>query len=136
MNKFWLILAIMCFLVLGSALASEDMQCIKANPYGEIVLDQPMMVGNTVMPAGKYMLHSDVAADGKHSIHFVEETKRMEVHPVTSEIVYSEHVAQVACGTELGKDIPSTTAVYYTQDASGMHLNRAVIKGEQHVHLF
>lgn len=136
MRKLWFIaaLAIAALFVLVNAASSGDMKCIKANAQGEIVTEQQAMIGNTTLPPGKYVLHSS-DKDGKHYVHFVEETKHFEVHPESSEQTFKEHVADVPCLQEFGKKA-STTAIFYTEESGMMHIKRAAIQGEEYMHVF
>ncbi len=136
MKPLWVILPALLFLVVSVALASENLQLIKANEFGEIVLEQRAKFGNTVLPPGTYFLHSDVTDTGDHQVHFQQETRRMEVYPQTSEIVYTEEVARVRCRTDIRMDRPDMTAIYYTQDPSGIQAKEITVKGEMHLHVF
>ncbi len=133
MNKLWMVLAIMA-LVVVSAVATDQLQCIKANDRGEIVLDRSATVAGTILPPGTYTLHSEVK-DGKHYVHFVEGSKQLEVHPETFEIDFSKHAAETQCTTEPGTTA-STTAVFFTETPSGMQIQRVELQGEGHVHTF
>ena len=134
MKKLWFILTIMAFVVLG-AIASEQMQCIKANDQGEIVLEREARVADAILPPGKYLLHSETA-DGKHYVHFVEETKQYEVWVEGAfEQTLSTHVAEAKCDTEKTVTKASLTAIYLIEEPTGMRIKKAEIRGENHVHL-
>jgi hypothetical protein len=136
MRKFWFIaaLAIVALIVVVNAASSQEMKCIKANAQGEIVIEQQAMIGNTALPPGKYVLQSS-DKDGKHYVHFVEESKHFEVHPETSEQTFKEHVADVPCLQEHGEKA-KTTAIFYTEEGGMMHIKKAAIQGEEYVHVF
>ncbi len=133
MKKIWFILAIMALVVVCAA-ASDQLQCIKANANGEIVLDREAKVADATLPPGTYLLHSELK-DSKHYVHFVEETRQLEVHPEASELTFTSHAAEARCTTESGTTA-STTAVFFTETPAGMTIQRAEIKGENHVHVF
>ncbi|HYL16964.1 MAG TPA: hypothetical protein VEV41_28280 [Terriglobales bacterium] len=133
MTKLAFVLAVVALAVLG-AVAADQMQCLKANAQGEIVLAREAKIADITLPAGRYLLHSETIA-GKHYVHFVEETKHFEVHPQAFEQTLSAHIAEVKCATEAsGK--ASFTAVYFIEGPTGMLIKKAEIKGENHVHVF
>ena len=133
MTKLGFVLAVVALAVLG-AVAADQLQCLKANPHGEIVLTREAKIADTTLPAGVYKLHSSTSA-GKHYVHFVEETKHFDVHPEASEYTLSAHIAEVPCTTEVGGKA-SFTSVYFIEDATGMRIKKAEIKGEDHLHVF
>ncbi len=136
MSKFWFIaaLAVIALFVLVTAASSGDMKCIKANRQGEIVIPQEAKIAEAVLPPGNYVLHS-TDKDGKHYVHFVEETKHFEVHPETSLQSFQTHVAEVTCAKENATK-PSMSAVFYTEEDGVMRIKKAEIQGEEHIHVF
>jgi hypothetical protein len=70
MRTVWPILIVITLVALG-AIAAEQLQCIKANDQGEIVLGRRATVGDATLYPGVYLIHSEIV-DGKHYIHFVE----------------------------------------------------------------
>lgn len=136
MKAVGFLLAAIVFVLLVALVAQsgDQMKCVTANSNGEIVLSQQAHVGSDMLPPGKYLLHSS-DANGKHYVHFVEESKQFEVHPEASEQTYSTHVAEVTCMKETANK-PSATAVFYTEADGGMRIIKAQIKGEDHVHVF
>lgn len=133
MSKLWLIPAIVALVVVG-ATAGDQMQCIKANNKGEIVLDREAKIGDATLPPGTYTLRSGLK-DGKHHVYFVEEVKQFEVHPEAQELTFTTHAAEAPCTAESGTKA-TLTAVFYTEIPGGIRIKRAELKGEDHVHVF
>ncbi len=134
MNKLWFILAVVALVVLG-AVASEQVQCIKANEQGEIVLQREARVADKILPPGKYMLHSENAG-GKHYVHFVEEARNLDISPESSEQFLPSHVAEVQVTTEDAATKFSRDAIYVIEGPAGWRITKAEIRGESHVHVF
>ncbi len=134
MNKLWFILAVVALVVLG-AVASEQVQCIKANEQGEIVLQREARVADKILPPGKYMLHSENAG-GKHYVHFVEETRNLDISPESSEQFLPSHVAEAKANTENATTKPSVNAIYIVEEPAGWRITKTEIRGESHVHVF
>lgn len=133
MNKLWLILAIMACVVLG-AIASDEMQCIKANDQGEIVLEREARVADATLRPGKYLIHSETA-DGKHYVHFVEEAKKYEVHAEEAlEQTLLTGIGEAKCNAEQIATKASLTSIYFIEEPTG--IKKVEIRGEDHAHVF
>ena len=135
MRKPWPILIVMAFVALG-AIAAEQLQCIRANDQGEIVLDRQATVGDATLAAGVYLVHSEVV-DGKHYIHFVEESKKYEVHAAEwFEQAPLTGIGEAKCGTEQLTKKASATAIYFAEEPTGVRIKKIEIRGEDHAHIF
>ncbi len=134
MRKLWPLLLITAFVVLGAS-AAEQLQCLRANDQGEIVLERQARVADATLRPGVYFVHSEIV-DGKHYLHFVEESKKYEVHaeeaidqpPLTG-------IGEANCGTEQLTDKVSGTAIYFIEEPTGVRIRKVEIRGEDHAHL-
>lgn len=134
MRKLWPILIVMAFVALGTIAA--ELQCMKANDQGEIVLDRQATVGDATLRPGVYLVHSEVV-DGKHYIHFVEQSKKYEVHAAEwFEQAPLTGIGEAKCGTEPLTKKVSGTAIYFIEEATGVRIKKIEIGGEDHAHIF
>lgn len=108
---------------------------LRANAQHEIVLDQPAMVGNVMVPAGTYKVHSHVS-DGTHQVHFMREMTLTTVHPESSSVVVYDEAAKANCDTQLSANAPEVTALNYTKENGTMRIVSADVEGESHSHIF
>ncbi len=134
MRKLWPILIVLALVTLGAS--AGEQQCIKANDQGEILLDREVTLGDVRLPPGVYLVHSEVV-DGKHYIHFVEESKRYEVHAAEwFEAAPLTRVGEAGVATEQLTEKASGTAIYFVEEPAGLRINKVEIRGEDHAHTF
>ncbi len=135
MRKLWPILTVVAIVALG-AMAAEQLQCITANEQGEIVLNRPATMGDARLRPGLYSIHSEVVG-GKHYVHFVEESKKYEVHAADwFEQAPLTGIAEAKCGTEQVTQKVSATAVYFVEEPTGVRIRKVEVRGEDHAHIF
>ena len=129
-------MVIVAFIVFMQVTQSQQTSgVLRANAQHEIVLDQPAMVGNTMLPAGTYKVHSHVV-DGTHQVHFMRETTLETVHPESSSVVVYDEAGKANCDTTLSANAPEVTALSYVQENGTMRILSADIEGESHAHIF
>lgn len=118
-----------------AAQSQQTSGVLRANAQHEIVLDQPAMVGTTMLPAGTYKVHSHVA-DGVHQVHFMREMKLETVHPESSSVEVYDETGKVNCDTQLAANAPEVTALNYVKEDGMTRIVSADIEGESHSHVF
>ncbi len=134
MRKLLPILIIMAFVVLG-AIGAEQLQCVKANDEGELVVERQAMLADATLRPGIYLVHSEVVA-GKHYVHFVEKSKRYEVHAEEAmEQVPLTGMGEANCATEQLTGKAAVTAIYLSEGPAGVRIKKVEIKGEDHAHM-
>lgn len=109
---------------------------LRANAQNEIVLDEPAIVANTLLPAGTYKLHSR-ASGTTHQVYFMREETLRTVFPETSSVEVYDEAARVKSDTKLRSNAAEVTTLhYYVEEDGTMHIVSADIKGESHSHIF
>lgn len=64
-----------------------------------------------------------------------QDESTFEVHPEAYELSFTEHAGEAQCTTESGTKA-SLTALFFTESPFGIQIQRAELKGEDHVHVF
>ncbi len=137
-SRVWLLVAIVAvFVLLADATASAQATgIIRANAQGEILLDQPAVIGTIELPPGRYFVHSHKSG-ARQEVHFMQEMTLSTVHPESSDVIVYNEVGRVSCDTKARDSAEQVTALHFIVEANGtMRIVSADIKGESHAHVF
>ncbi len=132
--KKLLLASLLLILVPAFLLAADPLKTLKTDANGDFKLDKTAHVGSLILDPGTYRVHS-VMKNGKHAVHFVEETTHFEAYPQAMWQPYSQHLAAIGCTTEKG-DKATETALFYRDEGDHIVVSRVTIKGEDHAHVF
>jgi hypothetical protein len=118
-----------------TALTGQTTGVFRANAQGEIVLDKPAIVGNTVLPAGTYSVHSH-GSGAKQQVHFMQEVTLTTVHPESSSVIVYDEAGRVTCDVKERANAAEVTALHFVEENGTLRIVSADIKGEAHTHVF
>jgi hypothetical protein len=128
-------LVIVALVMLPNETRAQQSGAIVANAQHEIVLDKEAWLGNTLLPAGTYTVHSH-GSGASQQIHFAQEMTLTEVHPVTSVVVVYDERGKTECKTASLSKAADVTTVHYVVENGQMRIVSVDIRGQDHSHVF
>jgi hypothetical protein len=131
---FAAVLIVAVLFLSGRAQPGQAVGAFLANAQGEIILDRPAVVGNTLLPAGTYRVHSH--GSGKQQVHFMQEITITTVHPESSSVIVYDEAGRIDCEVKDRASAAEVTALHFVEENGTLRIVSAEIKGEAHTHIF